>query len=87
MEKVPAGTAERVVAWEIFERDGWVCGVCRRPIDSEAEYPSPLSASLDHIVPLSWGGSHVARNVQAAHLGCNMRKGARGDYVQPLLIG
>lgn len=87
MKKGAGGLAERVVAQEIFERDGWLCGICRRPIDPFATYPSRRSASLDHVVPLSWGGAHVALNVQAAHLGCNMDKGARVGHVQPLLIG
>lgn len=88
MKGSPSRATERVVAMEVFERDGWLCGLCRKPIDRDVEYPSPLSASLDHIVPLSWGGAHVALNVQATHLGCNMRKGARVEHVQPpLLVG
>lgn len=53
------------------------CGLCSLPIDRDLAYPDPLSASLDHIVPLSRGGSDSAENVQAAHLVCNQRKGAR----------
>lgn len=36
-----------------------------------------MGASLDHIIPLSRGGHHTADNVQAAHLACNHRKGAK----------
>jgi 5-methylcytosine-specific restriction endonuclease McrA len=36
--------------------------------------PDPMSPSLDHILPLSKGGTHEPRNVQLAHLGCNVRK-------------
>lgn len=87
MKKGAGGAIERVVAQEIFKRDGWLCGICRHPIDPSVTYPSRRSASLDHVVPLSWGGEHTALNVQAAHLGCNMEKGARAEHVQPLLIG
>ncbi|WP_423797180.1 HNH endonuclease [Mycobacteroides abscessus] len=36
-----------------------------------------MSASLDHVVPMSLGGDHLSTNVQCAHLKCNMDKGAR----------
>lgn len=62
---------------EVFERDGWVCGICTEPVDPEATWPDPLSASLDHVVPVSRGGVHVPENAQCAHLVCNVQKGAR----------
>lgn len=68
---------EDVVSSEIFERDSWVCGICSKPIDPNLEWPDPMSASLDHIVPLAAGGKHERTNCQAAHYGCNSRKGAR----------
>lgn len=61
---------------EVFERDGWLCGLCSQPVDSAVEYPDPASASLDHVVPLSRGGEHSLENVQLAHLSCNVSKGA-----------
>lgn len=36
-----------------------------------------MSASLDHVVPLSLGGAHTPENTQASHLICNGRKGNR----------
>lgn len=72
---------------EIYARDGWRCGLCRRKVDVGLTYPHPRSASLDHIVPLSLGGEHVRSNVQLAHLGCNVRKGARSAGEQLLLVG
>lgn len=62
---------------EIYERDGWVCGICRESVDRELAYPDLMSASLDHIVPLALGGSHTRDNVQCAHFICNATKGAR----------
>lgn len=62
---------------EVFDRDGWVCGICREDIPHDARYPDPLSVSLDHVIPLSRGGTHERSNCQAAHLRCNLRKGAR----------
>ena len=66
---------------EIFERDGWVCGICGQSIDPNLRYPDPASPSLDHIVPLSRDGDHTRTNVQASHLGCNRRKGSREDHL------
>ena len=61
---------------DIFERDGWVCGICGEPIDPMLKHPHPMSVSLDHIIALCNGGSHTAENVQAAHMICNAFKGA-----------
>lgn len=62
---------------EVYERDGWVCGICGEPVDANLKHPNPLSPSLDHIVPLALGGRHSRANTQLAHLVCNVRKGAR----------
>lgn len=75
--KRKAQSVERVVAEEVFERDGWSCGICGEAVEPNCEWPDPLSPSLDHIVPLSKGGAHSLENVQLAHLGCNVSKGDR----------
>lgn len=61
----------------IYARDNWTCGLCQGPIDRTARAPEALSASIDHVVPLSKGGTHEPSNVQAAHFLCNARKGDR----------
>lgn len=75
--RVESGTVERFTPEEIYDRDGWVCGLCRKPIDPALTWPDPGSASLDHVLPLAAGGDHTRENTQAAHLVCNVRKGAR----------
>lgn len=72
---------------EIFERDGWTCGVCRRPVDKALRWPHPMSASLDHIVPISQHGDHTRANCRLAHLRCNLSRGDRGGGEQLSLIG
>jgi 5-methylcytosine-specific restriction endonuclease McrA len=59
----------------IYERDGWVCGICGGPIDKTLRFPNPDSPSIDHIIPLVAHGPHAPWNLQAAHLGCNVQKG------------
>jgi hypothetical protein len=82
-----SGASERIDSLEIYERDGWKCGLCHRRVNPTLAWPNPQSPSLDHIVPLVQGGRHVRTNVQLAHLGCNARKQHRGGGEQLMLIG
>jgi hypothetical protein len=68
---------ERVYKREIYERDEWMCQLCGESVDPHVLYPDPLSASLDHIIPLANGGTHESNNVQLVHLICNIQKGNR----------
>jgi hypothetical protein len=36
-------TVRPVNRWRIFERDGWICKLCGRPVDPKVAYPDPLS--------------------------------------------
>ena len=62
---------------EVYERDGWVCGLCDLPIDSSLAWPHKWSASLDHVVPQSHMliPDHSADNLRAVHLQCNSMRG------------
>ena len=53
------------------------CGICGTAIDMSLKWPDVQSFSVDHIVPLSLGGSHDRGNLQPAHLSCNARKSNR----------
>lgn len=61
-------------AWEIADRDGWRCHLCGGQVDRALAYPDPASKSVDHVIPLSKGGSHTRANVAITHLICNTRK-------------
>ena len=52
-----------------------VCGICGQPVDFTLKYPHPLSACIDHIIPVVKGG-HPSDidNLQLAHLTCNRQK-------------
>lgn len=52
-----------------------VCGICGRPVDFSLVYPHPLSACIDHIIPVAKGG-HPSdiENLQLAHWTCNRQK-------------
>lgn len=59
----------------LLEASGGRCGICHLAIDATLRWPHPLSATLDHIVPLSAGGSDAEENLWPAHLRCNLEKG------------
>lgn len=62
---------------EVFERDQWQCQICKQPVRRDRMHGLPDSPELDHIVPLSRGGSHIGSNVQLACHDCNQRKHAK----------
>lgn len=62
---------------EIYKRDRGICQLCGGKVSLDYSIYHPQSASLDHIIPLSRGGTHEAANVQLAHLYCNMSKGSK----------
>lgn len=52
-----------------------VCAICGQPVDKTLRSPHPLSAVVDHIIPVAKGGhpSDIA-NLQLAHRQCNALK-------------
>jgi 5-methylcytosine-specific restriction endonuclease McrA len=72
-------TIETVDPLLVFERDGWVCQICRiiTPRGMRGTH-DPRAPELDHIVPLAAGGEHSYRNTQCACRDCNGKKGDGG---------
>lgn len=64
---------------EVYDRDGWTCGICSESVDPTLKWPDPMSVSLDHVTPLSLGGSHTRDNTRCTHLRCNIRRGNRAS--------
>ena len=52
-----------------------LCGICGKPVDRSLKYPHPMSATVDHIIPINRGG-HPSDidNLQLAHFVCNRQK-------------
>jgi hypothetical protein len=59
----------------IYYGNKGICQLCFQPIDLTLDYPNPMSFSIDHIVPVSLGGTHKLKNLQSAHLLCNSKRG------------
>jgi DNA-binding protein H-NS len=72
------GTSRRaLLAPLLANTEGLHCCLCEERIDLTLAYPDPMSRSLEHLVPLSRGGSHAANNVALSHLVCNVRRGVK----------
>jgi hypothetical protein len=65
----------KISVHDCWSRDNGKCQICMKKIDLAVRWPNRNSMSVDHIVPLSKGGTDEAANVRAAHLGCNSRRG------------
>lgn len=79
---------ERIDIRYLCERDKWRCGICHKPVKRKSKHKrDPLGPSIDHIIPLTKGGSHTTANTQLAHLRCNLSKGNRGGHEQLMLFG
>jgi len=52
-----------------------VCGICGGNVDFSLKFPHPMSACIDHIVPIARGGNPIdIDNMQLAHMTCNRKK-------------
>lgn len=74
----------------LYERDKGICHLCGGHCDysdhkvtEEGYFIAGLRyPSIDHVVPLSKGGTHTWENVKLACFGCNVAKG-NGDGISP----
>lgn len=68
--------SERVLLPVLFERDGGICGICKKRVYKNARDVG-MKPSHDHVIPISKGGHNTYANAQLAHRRCNSVKGAR----------
>lgn len=78
--------SRRISIHEVCQRDGWRCHLCGKRVSDRYASPHPLSATLDHLIPLADGGSDEPENLALAHRDCNTRRNT-GGTVQLLLFG
>lgn len=57
----------------VYERDGWICQICLKPVPRDADTYSQLRASVDHVVPRSiqLDPDHSVSALRMAHMICN----------------
>ena len=78
-----AAYAELVMRLDVFERDGWICQLCRQLVPEKSRSASgtymggradPLAPTVDHTIPVTKGGDHILGNCVTAHRTCNSQK-------------
>jgi 5-methylcytosine-specific restriction endonuclease McrA len=65
-----AAFVEAVEPRVVWQMHGGCCGICHEFVEYDGMH-------VDHVVPLSRGGTHGYVNVQPAHSFCNLSKGAK----------
>lgn len=68
-------TANIARRMEIIERDGYVCYLCNGFVDLK-------DVNLDHLIPVSLGGTNDSFNLAVTHSKCNKARGVRIDTRQ-----
>lgn len=65
----------------ILDRDGMTCQLCFSPLRPDEEPTHPRYPNIDHIMPVSRGGSDDEGNLRAACRQCNVMRGANIEWV------
>lgn len=81
------GVDKTISIASLCERDDWRCHICGCKIEKNKRKDASMGPSIDHVIPLSKGGSHTWQNVRIAHRSCNSRKGNRPLKQKNLPIG
>ena len=67
------------------------CGICGHPVDFSLKTPHPMSAQIDHIIPVSKNGHPSSiENLQLSHFSCNRQKSdklLRDNHVTKQVVG
>lgn len=67
----------RALFHRVFERDRWICQLCKKPVKRRVPTNHDLAATADHIHATALGGTDDEWNLQCAHRICNARKNAK----------
>lgn len=65
-----ASTEEEIDFKRIYQRDRDICYLCGRKVKKSERH-------LDHVIPLSRGGTHSEDNLRLTHARCNLIKGSK----------
>jgi 5-methylcytosine-specific restriction endonuclease McrA len=62
------------------------CHICGEPIDYKAHHLDPRAFTIDHLIPLHYGGLDEPANLGAAHRACNRSKSDTLPQDGPLYV-
>lgn len=65
---------------KLVRKDKDVCHICGEKVDMSIDTNSGRYGSIDHVIPISKGGTHTWDNVKLAHRECNSLKRDRVSY-------
>lgn len=63
---------------EIAKRDGTRCHICRRKVEMKLSGISKYGPTIEHILPVSLGGTNDPENLALAHRHCNILRSNEG---------
>jgi 5-methylcytosine-specific restriction endonuclease McrA len=69
----------RLSADQVLREYGSACHICHKEIDLALARTSRMGLTVDHVIPLSKGGSDELDNLRPAHWICNIRKSDKVD--------
>lgn len=69
----------RLAADQVLREYGSACHICHEEIDLTIPRTSRMGLTVDHVIPLSKGGSDELDNLRPAHWICNNRKSDKLD--------
>lgn len=75
---------DRGIHWTtVGPREDWICYLCGGEVEKVGGIGKfPQGAQIEHIIPISKGGSHTWDNVKLSHRSCNIKKSNKIDEGQ-----
>lgn len=67
-----------VSVFDLAARDGSSCNICRKKINLDLPGSHKWGPTIDHLLPVSMGGSNEPANLALAHRQCNTIRNNRG---------
>lgn len=84
---IAAAAIDAMVTREsVWKRQGGRCAMCKRKTTMRKE-STPRQATIDHIVPISKGGTHTQDNTQLLCRDCNCKRKGDKAFGQRFLVG
>lgn len=71
------GVQKRRTVEALGRANGWVCHLCKEPVDRTLYWPNRFAGSVDHVIPVFHGGKDDFSNLALAHLTCNTARGRK----------